>query len=540
MCKQAISNSKAEQRPSPQALAIESGKEAFAVNVVSNLAFTFTQAVVSLWFTPYLIKNLGIAVYGIVPLANSITSYISLVTQSLNSAVNRFLIIDLAKGDEQTANATFNTALFGVIGLAVVLVPFILVFSLIFPNVFDIPPGSELDAQWLFFLVATAFLVSVIVSNFAVSAYAHSKFLLMNVVNFVALFARVGFVIVLFSLFTARLWHVGMSILITAVIGAIGFGLLWRKLTPELRVRIKCFDRSRLRSLMGMGGWAIVHKTGILLLNNIDLMVVNLAFNAETTGTYGSLMQFPVLVRVVANTTAGVLSPSVLKKYAQGDFTGLRRLTHQAIKLLGLVIALPVGLLCGFSRPFLSIWLGPSFRDSNVLLVFLVFHLGLNLSTLPLAYIQTAYNRVRWPGIVTLITGAANLGLAILLATWGQWGAVGVAIAGAVTWTLKNVLFTPVYTAHVMKLPWWVFFPSLSVSVVGTCFVGMMAYGVTLLRMPNGWFDLGVSVAVVSLLCGVIAFFVALDRDDWVLINNLSPLPIRHKLTRFLRGTNRI
>ena len=537
MYDQATMRSEVKEKPVPQTPVIRSGRERFIVNIASNLGFAFAQVVVGLWYTPYLIGNLGIAAYGIVPLVRSITSYMSLVTQSFNSAANRFLTIDLARRDEQTANTTFNTALFGVIGAVVVLIPFTLILSLILPHIFDVPPGFELDTRCLFLLVAVAFFASVIASNFAVSTYAHSKFLQRNIVQFTALLAKVGFVVTLFNLFPARLWHVGGGVLITALIAFLGHILLWRKLTPELHVQIGFFDRSRLRSLMTMGGWSSVHMTGILLLNNVDLMVVNLAFGAETTGFYGSLMQLPVLVRLVASTVANVLSPAVLSKYAQGDSIGLQRFSSQAIKLLGLVIALPVGLLCGFSRPLLSIWLGPSFQDLNVLLIFLVFHLSLNLSTLPLAYVETAYNRIRWPGIVTHLTGAANLGLAILLAMWGKWGALGVVIAGATTWTLKNILFRPLYSAHIMKLRWWVFLPSMSASIVGTFFVGTIAYGATFVRMPDNWLTLGISAATVSLLYGVSVFFLGLNRDDWELINSLLPQPISQKLDWFLQKT---
>lgn len=509
--------------PPARTSGIGSARERFLINVSSNVAFMMAQAVATLWFTPYLIGHLGIAAYGMVPLVNSVAAYLQILTSSLNSAVSRFLTIDLERGDELTANKTFNTALFGIAGSVVALSPMALVLSLAFPYIFDVPPGWESDASWLFATVAIALFILTIGSNFAVSSFAHSRFLLRNTVEFTALLARIGFVVAVFSLFSARLWHVGGGLLIASLVTFLGYVLLWRRLTPQLHVQIAAFDRSRLWALMGMGGWVVVNTVGAMLITRVDLIVVNTFFGAAVTGGYGSVLQFSILISTLANAASTVARPAILRKYAKRDLAGLQRLSSQAVKLLGLALALPVGLLCGFSRPLLAIWLGSPFQDLNVLLVFVVAHLSLVLSVRPLLYIQSAYNKVRWPGIVTLLTGGANVGLAILLALWGGWGAVGVAMAGAVVWTVKNALYMPIYAAHIMELPWWTFLPSLSASVVGTLSVGMVAYGLSLARMPDSWFTLIVSAAVVSLFYAVGVCGIGLSRADWQLLKELIP-----------------
>jgi O-antigen/teichoic acid export membrane protein len=540
MYDQAVVNTRIEEKPTAPAPALASGRQGFVVNVVSNLSYMFVQAVISLWYTPYLIGQLGIASFGIVPLVNTITSYASLATFSFTSAVSRFMTIDLARRDERAANATFNTALFGVGAVVLILTPIVLFFSLAFPSIFHVPPGAETDARWQFLLVAIAFLISVVIGNFSISAYAHSKFLLINIVRFAELFTRVGLVVVLFSLFSARLWHVGAGYFAAILVTVVGQVLLWRKLTPELKIQPKYFDRSRLRSLLGTGGWLTVERMGFLLMTNTNLLVVNLAFDATATGSYGSLLQFPTLINSMGIATLYVLQPAILKKYAQGDFVGLQRITSQAIKLVGLSTALPAGLLCGFSRPFLSAWLGPSFQHLDILLVLLVFHLSTNLSITPLGYVENAYNRVRWPGIITVLTGVVNLGLAILVAWWGKWGVYGVALVAAISTTLRSVLFMPLYNAYIMRLRWWVFFPSLSASAIGTLIVSVMAYAAASLWMPTGWLALGISAAIVSLVYCAGLFFWGLTRKDWQLIVNLMPSPMSQTAARLLQKTGRI
>ena len=85
-------------------------------------------------------------------------------------------------------------------------------------------------------------------------------------------------------------------------------------------------------------------------------------------------------------------------------------------------------------------------------MILMVFHLAINLSVMPLFSINVAYNKIRVPGIVTLLMGGMNISLAILLPLLAGWGFYGVAVAGAIVLTLKNAVFTPWYASKVMNI----------------------------------------------------------------------------------------
>jgi O-antigen/teichoic acid export membrane protein len=495
----------------------------FLGNVLSNLGYVFAQIATFMWLTPFLIGYLGVAAFGIISLANIIVSYMSILTTALYSAVSRFLAIDLEQRDAIAANKTFNTALFAVVGAFVGLLPLILVASLYFPDLFNVPSGWERDGSFLFGVLTVAFFVAVAGSIFGISAFVHSLFALSSVAYAAGLLVRIGLIWVLFFIFPAHLWFVGGGVLAGSAVSLFGLVWLWRRLTPELQIRAAAFDRSRLRELMGMGGWIVVNMVGYTLLGRVDLIVVSSFFGAAMTGGYAAVAQFSTLMEYLVNAAAQVIRPAILIKYAQGDFIALQHLTSQGIKLLGLALALPAGLLCGFSRPLLSIWLGASFGDLSILLVIIISHLSLNLSARPLVDVQNAFNKVRNPGIATLISGGVNLGLAILFAAWGGWGPAGVAIACAIAWTAKNGLYMPVYTARIMKLSWWTFFPSLSASLAGTFFVGMISYAFALTLMPDSWFSLGGCAVVVALIYMGGLWAVGLSAADCKLLKDLLP-----------------
>ena len=137
-------------------------------------------------------------------------------------------------------------------------------------------------------------------------------------------------------------------------------------MTPQLHIDRYDIDRQRFRALVGLSGWSAVNQAGSLLLMQVNLLVVNAMFGAEMTGRYGSLLLFPALIDTMTGTVVSVLSPAIMTRYAVGDIEGMRRLASRSVKLLGVGLALPVGLLCGFGRPLLNLWLGPEFAHLDL------------------------------------------------------------------------------------------------------------------------------------------------------------------------------
>lgn len=500
-------------------------KKQFPINVVANIAFFILNVGIGIWLVPYLINHLGVAVYGLVPLATSITAYMSLLTISLNGAVSRYLTIDLQKQNVMIANQTFNTTFFGTLGIVLLIFPVAGLISFFVPNILDVPVGQESNARLLFFAVMAAFLVNTVNSNFAVSSFAKNRFDLIKGVEGLGLVGRVFFIVLLFNLFSPQIGYVGLSSLGGTLVALI-FGIwIWRKLTPQLKVHLRSFTRSRLSDLTGMGGWMFVNQVAMLLFLNIDLIVVNKLFGAESGGKYASVLQWTVLLRSMAVTLSGVLTPIILTYYTHEQMDQVLNVSKKAVKFLGLTMALPIGLVCGFAAPLLSIWIGSEFSGFAPLMWLLVGHLCINLAVLPLFSIQVALNKVKIPGIVTLSMGICNFILAILLPLLFGWHIYGVAAAGAIVLTLKNAIFTPWYGAQILDKPWYTFINSILPGVIAAIAVAIISFGIAHNFDQSGWIDLIISFGVISLAYLLVVVFIVLRWDERKLL--LSFIPIK-------------
>ena len=486
----------------------------FPLNMISNIAWFVLNIIVGLWYTPYLIANLGVAVYGLVPLASSLTNYLSVITDGFNSAVSRFLQIELAKEDVPAANRIFNTSVAGGLSIFGLIIPIAILVSIFATKIFDVPLGHEQDAQWLVLLTILSFGITFFSSSFAISSFANHRFDLRFILNIVRLSVQTGILVILFSVFPPQLWQVGIGIFLSALFYLLGHYLLSKKLTPFLKINFKLFDIPKLKQMLKFSGWVVVNKLGALLFLSIDLIVANLVFGAVISGRYGAVLIFPTLLRSLVSTISAILDPIVFTLYAQGNLSGLARFCKTNVKFMGLVIALPIGLIGGLAKPLLIVWLGPEYGDLSWLVVVLVSHLCINLTVVPLFPVQVSTNHVRVPGLMTLFAGLANAALAVSLALWSGWGYISIAISGAIVLTAKNGIFTPLYNARILHLPWWTFFRSIAASVLAWLGVFLVSFWVSKNFVLNNLFQIALAGTIIGGLYIIVVLAIGLSGDE--------------------------
>lgn len=500
-------------------------------NLAANLAYFLANVVIGVLLVPYFISTLGVAAYGLIPLATSVTGYVAIVVQSLNTAVSRFLTVDLQREDYVAANKTFNTALFGLTVVILLTVPVILLVAYFAPAIFNVPAGQETGAALLFLGVSAAFLIRSWSGNFTVQLFAYNRLDLQNYVNLTNLLVQTGLIVLLFTVLGSDLGLVGGAYLAGAVVASAVSIVLARRVCPYLHVSLHSFDRRRVKDLCGMGWWVVINQIGSLLFLQIDLIVVNLLFGATSAGEYAIALQWVVLLRAISGVLSGVLTPMVLTFYAKGQTGTLIRVTKSAVKLMGLVMALPIGLVCGLAPQLLTVWVGEEYGFLAPLMVLLTIHFAVNLAVLPLFSINVAYNRVRIPGMVTLFMGMGNFGLAVALPLLTGWGYYGVAAAGAIVLTLKNAFFTPWYATRVLDVSAHTFTRSMLPGIAATVLLGVTAGLLSVVLPLPALVTLTVVGVVIALVYFVTVWKVSLNPFERCLFESYLPPALRRMIT---------
>jgi len=486
----------------------------FPKNLASNIALFLVNVGVGLWLVPYLIHNLGVAAYGLIPLAMSLTHYVALVTLAVSGGISRFLTIDIHQNNMERANRTFNTSFWSLLALVLACIPFLALLTYFVPVLFNIPAEDTVSSKWLFAGVIGAFLLTTLSSSFGASTFAYNRLDLRNYSQILRSVVRLFAVVLLFNLIRPSLVNVAIATLFSALAGLGANYFFWRRLTPELTIDHSAFDRSRLKDLLTMGGWLLVNHVGFLLFLHIDLIVVNRLFGPGPGGEYASVLQWSMLLRTMAGILSGLLAPMYMISYAKGNIDDLIKLSKIAVKFMGLGLAVPIGLACGFSSELLSVWIGPEFSKLAPLMVLMLIHLTVNLAVLPLFSINVCCNKVKIPGIVTLLMGLLNLVLAVLIPVVFNTGFFGVALAGAIVLTLKNALFTPWYATRVLGIKGRTFISEMVLGIIATLAIFGVSWSLSGIWTINSWTELMLSGSVIALAYTPIAWFLVLSKGE--------------------------
>ncbi len=494
-------------------------KPQFVRNMASNLIVLAASSVIMLWFTPYLIGALGLAVYGLVPLALSLSLYMGILTVGIQAAVGRYLTLEVAKDDRDAASRVMSTALTANLTIALGIMPVLLMIAAAAPGLFNVPPGHESDARWFFMLAMLSYIFVAVREIVGAAAFATNRIDLQNVARLSEQLIRVGFVVIAFALRGPDLPLVGVGMVLGSVTSVVVALIAWAISAPEIRFSLRFFERTRLKEMLGTGGWITMNHVGSMLHMATDVVVINIFLGSATAGGYGSVLQLSSFLRSLAGALSIVIAPVLFAQFAQKRTETLGITAARAVKLLGLGIGLPAALIMGFGRPVLTLWLGPAFTTLVPLLAVMIVHLTFNYAFLPLDTVSMAYDRVKWPSIVGVVTGLANVGLSIAFVHYGSWG-IGVAFATLVSLSARYGVFTPLYAAHITGSRRSRFFVSVVYGVVLSLAAAVVAFMWDRAVGIDSWIGLMIASACISVVYSGVAYAL-LDGEDRSLVRSL-------------------
>lgn len=485
-----------------------------------------THIAVGIALTPYLVRHLGRAAYGLIPIAGVLTQYVALVSYSISSAVGRFLTIALQRDDAQEANRIFNTAFFSYLAIGMIQIP---IFGLIVYHantIFSIPQELYQDVIILLVCSAASFLLNLVSSVFNVPMYANNRLDISRSLEIGRQLIRVAGIVTIFLVLGPALRYVGYVDLLNTIALCVANIIIGKHLAPILRIARRYFDWHMIRQLTGMGGWLLVNHIGALLFSRTDVWISNRFVSPEAAGDYAALLQWSNLIRSGGVIISGVIAPMITIYYARSEMASLVSLCRLSTRVFTLVLAIPISILCVFSSSILSLWLGDSFAKLWPLMVIMLCHLVINVGVSPLFNVKTALNKVAVPGVVTMLSGMANLFLAIFFVKYLGWGIYGVAVAGAIVLTAKNAFFMPLYGAFILHLPWHTFltpYLSGSASLAALTVLGLV---VNHWVRPTSW----VGLALTCLLIGTVGLaftWLLLPKRDRRITVDLVPARFR-------------
>lgn len=487
------------------------------MNLVSSMGVLVTSLLVSFLLSPYIIRTIGVEANGFISLATNFTTYAGLVVMALNAMAARFITISYVNKDYQKANIYYNSVFWGnLIIVAILLLPsLILVFRL--NHFIDIPTDLTLDVKILFGLVFLGFFLKTGSPNWDCGTIVTNRLDRYYIPNIVTALLRCGLLIVMFWLFTPRVWFVSLTSLIITIITLVVQAWNTHKLTPELKIKWTpiCCSATAIKELVGSGIWNSIASSGNMLMVGLDLLVCNVALGATSMGLLSISKSLPNIFIQFTESIRGVFGPELTIQYAKGDKEGIVRTLRKAMKLSAVIVSLAVGGIVVMSDAFYALWL-PS-QDAKLLqtlTVLAVLHYVFISGTYVLANVFPTTNNVRYNAVSLIISGAVSILTTIFLIQFTDWDLYAVAGVSSVVAIIRNLAFLIPCAAKFLGLKWYTFYPEVGISVL--CFTILIVIG-HLVRafMPvNTWSCFFVTSAIIAVFALAVNVMIVLKKDE--------------------------
>lgn len=488
---------------------------------VTGLAFAVNY-LISLILTPYITDRVGTAAYGFVTMAKNIAQYATIITMALNSFSARYIAVAYHQGDIPQAKIYFSSTYYGdlLLGIAV----FILAgFGIAFlDKIFVIPEELVPDVKMLFLIVFVNFLLVTVFTVHGTGATVAGRLDITGIFKLLSYLAEAAVLVIAFRFLDAHVYPVGFGLLAASAVIILSNIWICRKYTPELKPERQYFRFSAVKRLVVDGLWTSFNSLGSLLHSGLDLVVCNLMIDPVGMGQLSIAKDIDLIFHSLYQLVGQAFQPMFLKSYANGDKPRLLKDLKLSMKLSGLLSNLAFAGFFALGTVYYKLWI-PN-QDIDLiwrLTVITILTSVASGSMNPLYYIYTLTVKMKFPCIVTIVTGVLNVTGMIVLIRYTDMGVYAVVWTTAVLVAFINFVSNPIYMAHVLEVPKTTFYPGIIRNVV-SCGVMTAAFkGLGMLYMPNSWLTLIMCVCVYAVLGSVIHLGLALDREERAELKNV-------------------
>ncbi len=460
--------------------------------------------VISLVYTPWMIRQIGVADYGLYSLVGTFLSYF-LLDFGLAGTITRFVAKYRAEGDEQkVANMLGLTAK---VYLVLDSIIFAVVVSLYF-FLTDIFGGGltpeELEKLKVLYCIAGTFSVlSFLFKPLSGAMMAYEYFVENKTLDLLVRVGTVVFIVILLLL-GGNVYH------LVFITGFIGFGaallryiIFFKK--SKLKVNWRYFEKTELIGLFSFSVWVLIVQLSQMFSLGLIPTILGIFNNTTEISIFSVGRNLEGMVYTFSAALNGLFLPMVSRMVQSSDRKGIMDLMIRVGRIQLFVIFLIFSGFFVVGKSFVSLWVGDTFNPSYYVFLFLVF---VNVISLTLAIamdVVLAENRIKHTATRVMISSAIGLALSVILAP--QYGAIGCAAATGFALVLTQILYIDFYKNN-LGLDMGCFFKNCHLKIMPLIMVyAVFAYLVCRNLAIKSWLMLVVVIGIYTLGYLAISWF---------------------------------
>lgn len=489
-------------------------KQMYMNLLAQMMTFTISFAI-SFFVSPMIVRSVGKEVYGFLGIANSFTSYVTIVTVALNSLAGRFVSIYYCQNKFEETSEYYSSVFYA--NMMIVLILFVpaMIFSLNADKFLDVPVESVVSVKMTFCIVFLGFFVNLASSIFSVATFVTNKIYLSSIRTIEANLLRLIILIITFTLFTPSIEYVALAMLGYYLFVAITNYRYTKILIPEIRIKRSLFNIRKVRELIISGCWSSITALSNVLLEGLDLLISNLLLGVGAMGTVSIVKTVPNMIYQCMGYVMSGFTPQLTISYANGNILEMISYLNYACKVVALLMALPVAFLIAFGQQFFALWM-PT-EDATILWILSILSMGelLFAGSISIMHnIFTVTNRLKILALATLTTGVLNTVIVFSFLKMTSLGIFAVVSVSSILAIVRNLLINIPYSAKCVGVN-----PLRFYKIAGRSFLFVVissAVGSVIAHIvnPGNWGLLIICAGIMCIVAITIEFMLFFSKEE--------------------------
>lgn len=304
--------------------------------IAKNTVFMYIRMLfvmlLSLYTVRIVLSVLGEEDYGIYNVVAGFVSVIAFVSNSLQSATQRFYAYALGEKNHDQLKPIFNHFLLIFIMLALLVVILGETVGLWFVNhKMTIPEDRIYAANWVYQLALLSFVITIIAIPFSSLLVAHEKISVYAAISVLDCVLKLLIVFLLKVCPNDKLIWYGIWMLIVTLIKEITYYWYSRSKYEECRYK-RCWDKNLFKSILSYSGWSLFGSCSNVANDQGNNVLINMFFGAIANASRAVSFQVSMALSSFSANFFIVMRPPIIKSYADKNYSYMMTLFYSSSK----------------------------------------------------------------------------------------------------------------------------------------------------------------------------------------------------------------
>ena len=500
-----------------------------ASGVTLSYLLIMVKLVVTLLFTPFLVRSLGVEGYGLYALVGALAAYLYILDFGMNDSVLRFFVEHENDKVERDGFLSKMLGLYAIIGALVLLATFGL--TVLVEPVFGARNGPDQIEMLIDMILITGAGAAVLVALNPVGALlsATESFVFLRSMEIVLTILSTLVMVAVLKAGGGAVQVVAVTAASTALQALVRLG--YAVLVLNARVRFALPERALLGRVGAYAAPIFVSVLAGALFWRLDNVLIGAMLGAAPIAIYAIGVTFNKYFMSFATALSRVMTPEIIRQVEQGaDANKLTDMMIQISRIQAIFLLLILSGLIVFGQRFLILWLGPQFAPAYWIMLAILTPFTFELTGNARNIILQVKGLYWYKSAITFVMAALNVPLTlILLRTMGVLGAaVSTGIAILVGYFLIALLLKVKVGIEMGR-----YFIQTVRGIVPLAVVLTVTGLLTEPFLPQGWLPLIAGAAAYAGIFGLVVYFLGANQEERAFIT--------HFLSRFrVRGARNV